>query len=55
MDRNDDVITFNSKYFILRRPREANFADNIKIATIFIKTTFKYSKKVKIISNSVLK
>ena len=28
----------------LRRPTEANFADFIKIATIFIKTTLKDSK-----------
>ena len=29
---------------MLRRPRVANFADIIKIATIFIKTTFKDSE-----------
>ena len=46
LDRNHDVITFISeqKTFSLRRPRVANFAD-IKIATMFIKTTFKDSKK----------
>ena len=33
--------------FILRRPRVANFADIIKIATMFIKTTFKDPKKLK--------
>ena len=54
MDKNYDVITFISKYFLLRRPRVANFAD-IKIATMFIKTTFKGSKKVKRIRNYVLK
>ena len=32
--------------FILRRPRVANFAYIIKIATMFIKTTFKDSKKL---------
>ena len=32
-------------YFILRNLGEANFADIIKIATMFIKTTFKDSKK----------
>ena len=32
--------------FILRRPRAANFVDVIKIATMFIKTTFKDSKHV---------
>ena len=45
LDRNYDIITFISKYFILRRPRGANLADIIKIATIFMKATFKYSKK----------
>ena len=44
MDKNYDVITFISRFvseFVLRRPRVANFADIIKIASIFIKTTFK--------------
>ena len=38
--------------FILRVvywPRVANFADIIKIATIFIKITFKGSKKLKLL------
>ena len=30
MDKNYDVITFISKFFILRRPRAAIFADIIK-------------------------
>ena len=55
MDRNYDVITFVSKTFILRRPRVANFADIIKITTMFIETIFEESKKVKIIRNYVLK
>ena len=46
MTRNYDVMTFISKY-ILRRLRVANFADIIKIETIFIKTLFKNSKKLK--------
>ena len=33
--------------FILRRPRLANVSNIIKIATIFIKITFKDSKKGK--------
>ena len=33
--------------FILRRPRVANFADIIKMTTMFIETTFKDSKKLK--------
>ena len=37
--------------FILRRPGVAIFADIIKIVTTFIKTIFKDSRKVKIISN----
>ena len=38
MVRNYDIITF-----ILRRSKVATFADMIKIATIFIKTTFRDS------------
>ena len=49
MDRYYDVINFISK-----RPRVANFADIIKIVTIFIKTTFKDSKTFKRIRNFVL-
>ena len=41
--------------FILRRLRGTNFADIIKIETMFIKTTFKESIKVKRIRNYVLK
>ena len=33
--------------FILRRPRVANFADIIETAAMFIKITFKNSKKLK--------
>ena len=55
MDRNLDVRTFVSKYLFLGRPREANFADIIKIATMFIKTTSKDSEKYKRIRNYVLK
>ena len=40
---------------ILRRPRVANFADTIKIATVFMKTTLKDSNKVKITRNYVSK
>ena len=47
MNRNDDVINFTSKYLYLKRARVANFADIIKIATMFTKTTFKGSKKLK--------
>ena len=32
--------------FLLRRPGVGNFVYIIKIATMLIKTTFKYSKKV---------
>ena len=35
-----DVIIFISKYLYFKRARVANFADIIKTATIFIKTTF---------------
>ena len=47
MHRNYDAITFISRYLYLRRSRVANFADFIKIITIFTKTVFKDSKKVK--------
>ena len=55
MDRNHNVITFISKYIISRRPSVANFADTIKIVTIFIKAIFKDSKKVARIRNYVPK
>ena len=55
MDRSYDVITFILKYSFLRRPRVANFADIITIATMFIKTTFKDSNKFKSIRNYVSK
>ena len=54
MDKNYDIITFISKYY-LSRPRVANFAEIIKIPTFFINITFKNSKKVKRIRNYVLK
>ena len=41
--------------FILRRPREAIFAAIIKIVTVFVKTNFEDSKKVKRIRNYVSK
>ena len=50
MGRNYDAITF-----ILRRPRVSNFADIIKITTMFIKAIFKDSKKVKVNRNYALK
>ena len=46
MNINYDVITFQ-KTFILRKHRVAHFADIIKIATMFIQTTFKGSKRLK--------
>ena len=47
MNRNNDVITLLQITFILRRSRVSDFSDIIKIATMFIKTTFKDSKKLK--------
>ena len=41
--------------FILRMPRVVTFAEIIKIATMFIKTTFKDSENVKRIRNYELK
>ena len=52
MDRNYDVITYVSKYLWLG---VANFADIIKIITIFIKIVFEDSKNVKRIRNYVSK
>ena len=46
MDKIYDAIFFISNIVILRRYREANFADILKIATMFIKTSFKDSKKL---------
>ena len=50
MERSLDEITF-----ILGRPRVPTFADIIKIVTMFIKTIFKDSRKVKRIRNYVSK
>ena len=41
--------------FLLRRPRGANFSSFIKIATIFIKTTFKDSITLKKNQKSYIK
>ena len=53
MGKNDDVISFFQKIFILRRPRVAIFADIIKILTTFIKTILKDSRKVRRIRSYV--
>ena len=45
---------FFQNTFILRRPGVANFPDIIKVATIFIKTTFKDSNIVQRIRNYML-
>ena len=55
MKRNYGVVNFISKYRFLRRPRVANFVDIIKVATMFIKTTFKDLKNVKRFRKYVLK
>ena len=47
MDRNINVLVFIQNTFILKGPRVANFTNIIKIATIFIKTVFKDSTKLK--------
>ena len=41
MNRNYDVITFSQATLILRGPREAIFADIIKILTMLFKTIIK--------------
>ena len=47
MDRNYDAITFISKHLYFKKTGVVFFADIIKIVTMFIKTIFKYSTKVK--------
>ena len=47
MDKNYDVITFISSYFILRRLRVTNFADINKTTTIFIKEPWKTQTNLK--------
>ena len=54
MDENMTSELLFQNTFILRRPRVANFDDIIKIGTMFIKTTFEDSNKVKKIRNYVL-
>ena len=44
MDKNYDFITFVSSHLYFEKARVANFADIIKIATIFIRKSFKDSK-----------
>ena len=51
MVKNYEVISFISKYLILRWPGVVIFADIIKIVTIFIKAITKDSRKVKRIRN----
>ena len=47
MDRDMTSSSLFQNTFNLRRPRVANFTDIIKMITIFIKTVFKDSKKLK--------
>ena len=54
MNRNYDAITFISKYLYFTK-RVGNFADIVKIVSMYIKTTFKDSKKVKIINKLIKK
>ena len=55
MERNHVTINFISKYLYLRRPKVVIFTDVIKIATMFIKTTFKNSKIDKRLRKYVLR
>ena len=55
MDRNYDAMTFISKYRYFKKNWVTIFADIIKIVTMFIKTIFKDSRKVKRIRNYVSK
>ena len=55
VDRNYNVLTYISKYFILRRPGVTAFANIIKVVTTFSKTIFRYPKKAKRIINYISK
>ena len=55
MDINYDAIAFISKHLYFKKTGVAFFADIIKIVTMFIKTIFKDSGKVKRIKNYLLK
>ena len=55
MARNYDVITFASKYLYFKKTWGSHFADIIKNVTMFIKTVFTNSRKVKRVRNYVLK
>ena len=50
-----EVMRLFQNTFVLRRPGVAIFADIIKVVTKFLKTIFKYSRKVKISRNYVSK
>ena len=55
MNKNYDVITLISNYLYFKKALGSHFADIIKIVTFFIKTIFKYSRKVKRIRKYVQK
>ena len=56
MNRNYDVITFFPEYIYFKKAYfGSNFADTIKISTIFIKTIYGDFNKVKRIRNYKLK
>ena len=55
MNKNYGVKVLFQNSFILRRPSVAIFAEIIKIVTIFIKSIFKDSRKVKSMRNYVSK
>ena len=47
MDRNYEVVIFSSKFLFLRGTLVVIFADIIKIVTMFTKTIFQDSRKLK--------
>ena len=47
MDRNYEVVIFSSKFLFLRGALVVIFADIIKIVTMFTKTIFQDSRKLK--------
>ena len=55
MDRNYDVITFLSRKLYFKKAWVTIFTGIIKVVTIFSKTIFKDSRKVRRIRNYVSK
>ena len=55
LDRDYDVITFISKYLNFKKTYSSQFCCIIKFISMFIKTIFKSSKKLKRVTEYLLK